>query len=121
MPPIVLYSETRYPDDAVENSVYGKDIAVRWRNVEEVADLTAADCADVAGLAVTRHGVTAQDFKKFPNLRCVLRMGVGYDKVDRKAAAAHNVMVCNVPDYGTTEVADHAMALVMSLRRGVAT
>ena len=119
MPPIVLYSESRYPDDTVEKAVFGKDIEVRWRNVEDVADLTAADCADVAGLAVTRHGVTAADFKKFPNLRCVLRMGVGYDKIDRKAAETHNVMVCNVPDYGTTEVADHAMALVLSLRRGV--
>ena len=36
-----------------------------------------------------------------------------------KAAEAHNVMVCNVPDYGTTEVADHAMALALSLRRGI--
>ena len=117
--PIVLYSESRYPDDLVEKAVYGNDIEVRWRDVDDVRDLDPADCADVEGLAVMRHGVTAEDFKKFPKLRCVLRMGVGYDKVDRKAAEAHNVMVCNVPDYGTTEVADHAMALALSLRRGV--
>jgi len=119
MRPIVLYSESRYPDDTVEKAVYGQDIEVRWRNVDDVCDLPAEDCADVEGLTITRHSVTAEDFKKFPKLRCVLRMGVGYDKIDRKAAAERNVMVCNVPDYGTTEVADHAMALALSLRRGV--
>jgi phosphoglycerate dehydrogenase-like enzyme len=46
-------------------------------------------------------------------------MGVGYDRVDRAWCAEHNVTVCNVPDYGTMEVADHAIALTLALRRGI--
>ena len=46
-------------------------------------------------------------------------MGVGYDRLDRVALAKRNVKVCNVPDYGTEEIADHALALALSLRRGV--
>jgi len=49
-------------------------------------------------------------------------MGVGYDRLDRAALAAHPasaVTVCNVPDYGTEEIADHALALTLTLRRGI--
>lgn len=46
-------------------------------------------------------------------------MGVGYDRLDRVALTKSNVTVCNVPDYGTSEVADHAFALALSLRRGI--
>jgi lactate dehydrogenase-like 2-hydroxyacid dehydrogenase len=47
----------------------------------------------------------------------VVRNGVGFDTVDLEAAAAKGVPVCNVPDYGTEEVADHAIALALALCR----
>ena len=46
-------------------------------------------------------------------------MGVGYDRLDRVALAKRGITVCNVPDYGTEEIADHALGLVLSLRRGI--
>jgi len=119
MPVTILYAEKLYDDDAVERRVFGDDARVLWRSAPDLSQLADADCAEVEGLMVMRHAVTAGDFARFPKLRCVVRMGVGYDKIDRKAAAARGVMVCNVPDYGTTEVADHAMSLALALRRGL--
>lgn len=49
----------------------------------------------------------------------LVRVGVGYDNVDIEAAADAGIPVCNVPDYGTNDVADHTMALMLSLWRGV--
>ena len=45
-------------------------------------------------------------------------MGVGYDNVDIKAAGRLGIPVCNIPDYGTEEVADHALSLILGLYRG---
>jgi C-terminal binding protein len=83
------------------------------------AELDPNDCAAADGVMIMRWAVTAADLDRFPRLRCVVHMGVGYDRFDRKALSARNILVCNVPDYGTTEVADHAMALLLTLRRGV--
>jgi len=71
------------------------------------------------GILTLKMRFTAADIALFPNLRVIVRMGVGYEKLDRATLAARNVTVCNVPDYGTCEIADHALALALSLRRGV--
>ncbi len=57
----------------------------------------------------------------YPNVRIAVRLGVGFDNLDIAAWAARGVPVCNVPDYGTSEVADHAIALMLALTRGTAT
>lgn len=54
---------------------------------------------------------------RLKNCRALIRNGVGYDSVDTAAAAAAGIPVCNVPDYGTEEVADHAIALTLALYR----
>ncbi len=116
----VMYPEDRQiPDESVEREIFGPEVQIIRRTKTSLAELDPADCAEVDGLMIMRHAVSAEDIARFPRLRAIVRMGVGYDKIDRPAAAARNILVCNVPDYGTTEVADHAMALALSLRRGV--
>jgi len=120
MPVTVLYPEERQiRDDGLEAGIFGPDVRIKQRQVKTLADLDPADCAEVDGLMIMRYAVTPEDIARFPRLRAIVRMGVGYDKIARPAAAARNILVCNVPDYGTTEVADHAMAMALSLRRGI--
>ena len=54
----------------------------------------------------------------FERCRIVVRASTGYDNMDLAGWAARGVPVCNVPDYGVTEVADHAIALMLALTRG---
>jgi C-terminal binding protein len=117
----VLYSEKSYADDAVERGIYGPEVRVIFPKepTNSLADLSDEDCAAADGLMILRYKVFAKDLERFPKLRAVCRMGVGYDNLDRVAMAQRQIMVLNVPDYGTTEVADHAMSLALALRRGL--
>ncbi len=115
----VLYPELLYADDSVERRIFGPEVRVVVRDTKSLAELSDEDCASADGLMILRQRVSAADLARFTRLRCVVRMGVGYDSIDRRAAAERQVVVCNVPDYGTTEVADHAIALVLVLRRGL--
>jgi len=49
--------------------------------------------------------------------RLIVRYGIGVDNVDLAAAAARDIPVYNIPDYCIDEVADHTLALILSLTR----
>lgn len=53
--------------------------------------------------------------------RCLglVRGGVGFNNIDLAAAGRRGIVACNVPDYGTEDVADHAMALLLAVVRQV--
>lgn len=75
---------------------------------------------DVVGLLLgTETEVRATDLDRLPALRVVATCSVGFDHVDVEAAERRGIWVCSVPDYCVEEVADHALALALSLLRGV--
>src|SRR5687767_8459703 len=93
-------------------------------------ELLTADCRtadevieaarDVDAVLVQYAPITAEVLEALPRLRLVSRYGVGVDDVDLEAARARGVWVCNVPDYGTAEVALHATAMLLALVRNLA-
>jgi len=82
-------------------------------------DIVFGHHEDAEVLCVQYAVVDGDLLDRTPRCRGVVRYGVGYDTVDVAAATARGVWVVNVPDYGTTEVADHALALILALLRGV--
>lgn len=79
-----------------------------------------AECKG-ANILINQYApITAKVMKVLlPELKQVVRYGVGVDNIDVTAATQLGVQICNVPDYGTNEVADHALALTMALQRKI--
>lgn len=110
-----------------DHDSFGAEIAVaRQAGVElrlaqaRTHDEVVAAAAGAAGLVVQYAEITAAVVDALPGLRVISRYGVGVDSVDVAAASARGVVVCNVPDYGTEAVSDHAIALALSASRGIA-
>ena len=89
-------------------------------NCRTEEDVIAAG-ADAVGLLVQYAPVGAKAFARLDKLRAVSRYGTGVDSIDVAAARSHGVAVSGVPDYCTDEVADHTLALLLALTRGVVT
>jgi phosphoglycerate dehydrogenase-like enzyme len=116
---IVCPREFRFTDNSasVETPVLG-DVA-DLRTVRLDFDAPVPDDVLAAHAIILWHGplIDAPLIARLKHCRVIIRNGVGYDTVDLAAATAAGIPVCNVPDYGTEEVADHALALTLALYR----
>jgi D-3-phosphoglycerate dehydrogenase / 2-oxoglutarate reductase len=75
---------------------------------------------DVVALLIgTEVRVSEEDLARLPALRVVATCSVGFDHVACEEAERRGIWVCNVPDYCVDEVADHSLALLAALLRGV--
>ena len=92
---------------------------VRWLHCR-TEDEVIVQCAEAEALLVQYAPLTRRVLAHLRQCRVIVRYGVGVDTVDLKAAAERDIVVSNVPDYGTQEVADHALALMLCLTRKIA-
>jgi len=88
-------------------------VEAQCRTEEEVVEAGRG----VSALLTQYAPITARVLAELPDLQMVGRYGVGYDVVDVAAARERGVWVANVPDYGTEEVAAHALSMALALLR----
>jgi D-3-phosphoglycerate dehydrogenase len=84
-------------------------IKVQGELVEQIADAAAVMTNEVP--------ITESVAEKLVHCKVITRMGVGFDIIDVSGCRKHGIEVCYVPDYGTEDVANHAIALLFALHR----
>ncbi|MEN3355423.1 MAG: hypothetical protein V7640_3581 [Betaproteobacteria bacterium] len=116
----ILFPDSRSPQLDIERNVVGADVELinaRKDRFDEV-ETSAWEKSDAV---VVRHvPIDAKAISHLKRARIVVRNGVGFDVVDLKTCGDAGIAVCNVPDYGTTEVADSAIAMMLTFARGTA-
>lgn len=117
----LLTPDAQYPDDAqIERRTSGDQVdwdIYRERSPENIPAEVLGNCD--AMVVWHEMPVTRAVIAKLDRCRIIVRAGVGFDHIDLDAAAEAGIPVCNTPDYGTSEVADHAIALMLNMRRGI--
>lgn len=89
-----------------------------WNIIVSSPKEYAAHLADADALVVrSAVQVTAEVLKKAPKLRVIGRAGVGVDNVDLDASTAAGVLVMNTPGGNAVSVAEHTLALMLSMAR----
>ncbi len=113
----VLITDHDFPDVDLEVQLFrdaGIEVAAAQCRTED--DVIAAGRGCAAAL-VQYAPMNARVFGALPELRLVSRYGAGFDTVNTDDARAHGVWVANSPDYGSGDVAAHALAMALALVR----
>lgn len=117
----VLITDCDMGQPDLERSVLtaaGYDLVFAECRAEDDVTTAVAECGAV-GMLVQYAPITRRVLEACPDVRGLVRYGVGLDNVDLDAAAELGVQALNVPHYGSAEVADQAVSLLVSLLRGL--
>src|SRR5438552_1402142 len=84
-------------------------------------DVLIARARDADALVDVFSPITRGVMSALEGLKTVVRTGVGYDVIDVPAATELGVIVVNIPDLWVREVANHALALLLTWNRKILT
>jgi len=106
-------------DTQIESGVLAPSAEVELLRAERASEV--ADRLRDADALISWHQIALEraDLEGLPNCKGVVRASVGIDNIDLAAAAELGIRLENVPDYGTEEVADHTLALILGIARNL--
>jgi D-3-phosphoglycerate dehydrogenase len=87
------------------------------RAADEGERVRIAENAEVVVLGGAR--LSREFFAALPHLKGVVRLGIGVDNIDLEAATELGIVVANIPEFCSDEVAEHALGLMVAVTRKI--
>ncbi len=116
----VLLTDYAWPDLDIERKELAKADAELIVAPSQDVGILSALAAQADAIMTNWAKVPAAVIESAPRCQIVARLGIGLDNIDVATCTARRIPVTNVPDYCLIEVAEHALALLLSLSRKVA-
>ena len=115
----LFYLNPTYSElDLEENVLKGTGVELVRYKVTSDADIASVG-DQIDAILTDTAPITRQTVSYLKRCKIVVRLGVGFDVVDGAACRERGIVVCNVPDYGVEEVANHAVALLFAVHRHI--
>ncbi|MSR84404.1 MAG: C-terminal binding protein [Candidatus Latescibacteria bacterium] len=117
----VLVTDYQWPDLEIERHILGEigtELVVAPDGQEETLAHLAQGCEGILTCwAKTTARVIAA---ALPDLKVIVRYGIGLDNIDVDFATQSHVPVLNVPTYCVVDVAEHTLGFILALSRKIA-
>jgi D-3-phosphoglycerate dehydrogenase len=111
----IYYLNPPYPDLSIEEELLAGTgfelVPVRLQGA------LTDQAAEAAALMTHEVPISESIAARLRFCKVVTRMGVGFDIIDVPGCRKYGIEVCYVPDYGTEDVANHAIALLFAVHR----
>ncbi len=104
---------TVYITDYIKKPTIEKKILGKYLN------LSNQNFKKIQILLVWHQKIDKNYLKNFPNVKCVIRYGVGYDNIDLNYLNKKKIIFSNTPDYGVDEVSDTALSMILASQRKI--
>jgi D-3-phosphoglycerate dehydrogenase / 2-oxoglutarate reductase len=119
MTPVIVVAKGTIQDTALEEAHLAGRGVVRLATIESPEQVREST-RDAEAVVVTTNPLSAEHIAALGDgVRVIGRAGTGLDAIDLEAAKGRGLFVYHTPDYCTTEVATHALALILSVHRRV--
>jgi D-lactate dehydrogenase len=112
---VAFFEVQDWEEPIIETGLQGHEVklfdkVLDEKNIEEASD------ADVISIFIYSN-IGKELINKLTKIRLLATRSTGYDHIDIQECRRRNILVCNVPMYGETTVAEHTFALILSLSR----
>lgn len=94
------------------------DVPHHWQNYDHTTTDQIVERAKDAQIIISNKlALDAKVIEQLPKLKLIAIPATGYNHIDLSACKRQDIVVCNIPDYATTTVPEHVLALVFALQR----
>jgi phosphoglycerate dehydrogenase-like enzyme len=116
----ILYPDAKAKQLDIEAKAVGPEVTLLNPRQDKFEAIELERWQTCDALVVSRMPIDRNVIAHLKRCRIIVRNGVGFDVLDLEALGEAGIPACNIPDYGTTEVADSAISIMLAFARGTA-